>query len=323
VYYSSCRKKRNAILQKWRWNKMIAHLLAEIRSRQEKIKDLLARLEANQAKMDVEVKEMSEEIHSIRARMRALRDERTEANFVTCRTEAMVYQEETTVASQEDKEPTSKEMESEGERREVPTEEAAVEFLKKRHRGQRIAAGRRVKPTKLIRGDGESWKKLVAACRKVSCSAAVAWRKRNLFRDIRTQGNCGPRQELGDAGIMVTLRARLARRKRTFARKNQTRNQVGRRASRQPVGLKRWKRPADRSGIKYPGGRWPRDLRRDVKEQLRRRIERTTSEIHRKIIRQEVVKRATEMSTGLLKMRNWALWRGRPPPKQLKREPYA
>jgi hypothetical protein len=37
--------------------------------------------------------------------------------------------------------------------------------------------------------------------------------------------------------------------------------------------------------------------------------ERTTSEIYRKTIELEVVKRATEMSTGLLKMRNWTLWR--------------
>jgi hypothetical protein len=49
---------------------MLAHLLAEIRSGQEEMKeDLLARLEAkieaNQAKMDVKLKEMSEEIHSI------------------------------------------------------------------------------------------------------------------------------------------------------------------------------------------------------------------------------------------------------------------
>jgi hypothetical protein len=58
--------------------------------------------------------------------------------------------------------------------------------------------------------------------------------------------------------------------------------------------------------------------RRDVKEQLRRRNERTTSEIYRKIIRLEVVKRPTEMSTGLLKVRNWALWRGKPPLKRRK-----
>jgi hypothetical protein len=40
--------------------------------------------------------------------------------------------------------------------------------------------------------------------------------------------------------------------------------------------------------------------------------ERTTSEIYRKTIGLDIVKRASEMSTGLLKMRNWTLWRGRP-----------
>jgi fused signal recognition particle receptor len=126
-----------------------------------------------------------------------------EANFTTCRTETMVCQEETTVASLECQEPTSKEGESEAERREVPKEEVAVKssrVTKKRPRGRRIAAGRRVKPTKLIRGDGESRKKLVAACRKVSCRATVAWRKRSIFRDIRTQGDCGPRRKLGEIG---------------------------------------------------------------------------------------------------------------------------
>jgi hypothetical protein len=62
---------------------------------------------------------------------------------------------------------------------------------------------------------------------------------------------------------MVTLCASLARRKGTFTGKNQTRDKAGRKASRQPVGLKRWKNPADRIGIKYPGGRGSRDLRKE------------------------------------------------------------
>jgi hypothetical protein len=44
---------------------------------------------------------------------------------------------------------------------------------------------RRLKPTKLTRGNCGSREMLVAACRKVSCRAAVAWRKRNLSRKIR------------------------------------------------------------------------------------------------------------------------------------------
>jgi hypothetical protein len=89
---------------------------------------------------------------AIRARTKALRDERTEDNFNACLKETMVCQEETTVATLECQEPSPKEWESEAERQEVPTEEAAVEssrVMKKRHRGRRIAAGRREKPNEL------------------------------------------------------------------------------------------------------------------------------------------------------------------------------
>jgi hypothetical protein len=39
------------------------------------------------------------------------------------------------------------------------------------------------------------------------------------------------------------------------------------------------------------------------------------NEIYRKTIGLEVVKRAVGISSRLRKVRNWALWRGRPPPK--------
>jgi hypothetical protein len=122
-----------------------------------------------------------------------------EANFITCRTEAIVCQKEMKVASQEDKEPMSKEVDSEAERREVPKEEVAVEssrVMKKRPRGRRIAAGRCVKPTKLIRGDGESRKKLVAACRKVSCRASSS-----MAEEKPCQGYSDPGKLWTAAGI--------------------------------------------------------------------------------------------------------------------------
>jgi hypothetical protein len=93
-----------------------------------------------------------------------------------------------------------KEWESGAERQKVRMEEAAVKssgITKKRHRGRHTATGRRMKPTKKpTRGDCESRRKLVAACRKVSRCAAVAWHRRNIFRDIRTQGNCGLWEEV-------------------------------------------------------------------------------------------------------------------------------
>jgi hypothetical protein len=55
---------------------------------------------------------------------------------------------------------------------------------------------------------------LAAACRKVSRRAAVARHKGNIFRKIRTQGNCGPRKELAAAGRKMICCAKVAQRKR-------------------------------------------------------------------------------------------------------------
>jgi hypothetical protein len=114
-----------------------------------------------------------------------------------------------TEANPEKEEPSPKEMESEVERQEVPMENVAAKPVggrKKRQRGRNLTAGRRGKPTKLTRGDCESREMLVAACRKVSRRTAMAWRKRNISRKIRTQVNCGPRHELGTAGIRILTR---------------------------------------------------------------------------------------------------------------------
>jgi hypothetical protein len=98
-------------------------------------------------------------------------------------------------------------IENEVERREVPTEEASVKssgITKKRHRGRHIAAGRRREPKELTQRDWGSRGKLAAACRKVSRRAAVAWRKRNIFKTIRTRGNGGSRRKSSVAGRKIT-----------------------------------------------------------------------------------------------------------------------
>jgi hypothetical protein len=114
------------------------------------------------------------------------------------------------------KEPNPEDMQSEVEHREVPMEEAAVKSLrtmKKWHRGRHLAAGRRGEPKEPNQGDCGSWRKLAAACRKVSHHAAVAWQKGNVFRKIRTQGNCGSWKELAAARMNMTHRAGVARSK--------------------------------------------------------------------------------------------------------------
>jgi hypothetical protein len=61
------------------------------------------------------------------------------------------------------KELNLEDIKSKVEHREVPTEEAAVKSLgimKKQHRGQYLATGRREEPKELTRGDCGSWRKL-------------------------------------------------------------------------------------------------------------------------------------------------------------------
>jgi ElaB/YqjD/DUF883 family membrane-anchored ribosome-binding protein len=93
-------------------------------------------------------------------------------------------------------EPSQEMMQSAEENQEVPRDDAVVKPVrgwKRRHRGRKQAVGRRGEPKELNRGDCGSRKKLAAACRKASCRATVAWRKRNVFRKSWTHGNCGPR----------------------------------------------------------------------------------------------------------------------------------
>jgi hypothetical protein len=58
---------------------------------------------------------------------------------------------------------------------------------------------------------------------------------------------------------------------------------------------------------------------RDFKEQLRLENERTTSGIYRTTIGLKIVKRAVRISSGMRKVTDWTLWRGRAPPKRKKK----
>jgi hypothetical protein len=77
--------------------------------------------------------------------------------------------------------------------REVPVEDAIVKPVngrKKRHRGNKRAAGRRGEPKKLTQGDCGSRMQSAAACRKVPRRATVARRRRDAFKNERTQDGC-------------------------------------------------------------------------------------------------------------------------------------
>jgi hypothetical protein len=76
------------------------------------------------------------------------------------------------------------------EHQEIPKEDAAVMPVrepKKQHTVCKVVTGRRQKRTRRNRG---SRRKSVAACKRVSHCAKVAWRKINRFRRTGTQENC-------------------------------------------------------------------------------------------------------------------------------------
>jgi hypothetical protein len=56
--------------------------------------------------------------------------------------------------------------------------------------------------------------KVTVAGRRTFCHAGLAWRKRNVFRNIRIQGNRESWKKLAANGIRMTPRAKVARRRR-------------------------------------------------------------------------------------------------------------
>jgi hypothetical protein len=84
-----------------------------------------------------------------------------------------------------DLEANPEEMQPEAMHREVPKKEAAAKYsgaVKKRHRGQHLAAGPRGQPEERTRGNFGSRKKLAAACRKMTRSAEEARFKAHVVR---------------------------------------------------------------------------------------------------------------------------------------------
>jgi hypothetical protein len=191
----------------------------------------------------------------------------------------------------------------------VPDEdavEAPVRIRKRRHRGRKEAAGRRLQPKELNRGDRGSQKKLAAACRKASHRATVAWIKRNVFRKSWTCGNYGLRKEVATSIGKV---ARCARHGGEVQNGKKT-------AQRGPAGGVFKSRGG--TGRKYPtstdiGGWSSGQLSPLEKRGSIYKIRKTT-------LNTESLRSAPGMFIGLQQMRIWTLWRGRPPPKR-KKEP--
>jgi hypothetical protein len=209
-------------------------------------------------------------------------------------------------------EPREEMMQSAEEHHEVPDEgavEAPVRIRKRRHKGRKETAGRRLEPKGLNRGDRGSRKKLAAACRKASHRATVAWIKRNVFRKSWTCEFYGLRKEVTAPRKEVTAPRKEVTRCERHRRKVAQRSPTGgafehrcRRGSQYGMGRK------DPTVIDI-GGWSSRQLSPLERRGSIYKIRKTT-------LNTESLRRAPGMFIGLQQMRIWTLWRGRPPPKR-------
>jgi hypothetical protein len=201
---------------------------------------------------------------------------------------------------------------------EISLSEMSVGALRKRHRVRNLAAELRQKRKERTRGYRGSRRKVAASCRKLSGRARVAWQKRNTIRNIRTLEKCGRRKGFAAAGIRTTRCAKVAR-------------HMGR--SHEGPSVEQGRRK-DQTKIKFATGTrqgwtFERTLQVDpegstggkdpnTRRQLRLSDQKTAGPIFEKNFRLQIAKLEDGSSVGLLKIRNWTLWRGRPPPKRKK-----
>jgi hypothetical protein len=143
----------------------------------------------------------------------------------------------------------------------------------------------------------------------------VAWRKRNILRKSWTQRNCGLRKEVTAAGIKVTRRAGVARRKEIVMWRNRIRR-------RQPKN-ERSKGTRSRGVEKLLHLRKKRKTAKSIggrnrRQQPRLETTRNSNEVFGKSIGLWFGKRAAGSPVAVRKLENWTLWRGRPFSKRKK-----
>jgi hypothetical protein len=283
---------------------------------QQMLQQLLAMQEKEETNMKADLAKMKANREKIQAEMEAMRDKRMDPGKMQIQEEHQEFPKENSVVK-------------------------PVKGRKKRHRDGKPAAGRRGEPNDLTRGDCGS-EKLAAACKKITCCATVAWRKRNVLRKIVTQGNCEPRSTLTAARIMMTRHARMAWHKEKFVRKDCTTDNAEQETpKRLNDGKILRKGLVCNNGIRDQGLREQLRGRMRISDQCGRqppylRKEKTTTNgikwcnagqrshlgsegtINKKlyeIFRGRIAKQIVGTPSGLRKIRKWTLWRGRPPPK--------
>jgi hypothetical protein len=170
----------------------------------------------------------SGEQEAVVERQKIPNEEVTIHSLRACRNETAAAQE--VMEADAEKTEPGPEMKPVAEHQEVSKEEASVKSsgtMKKWHRGRHLAAGRRREPEGLNRGDCGSRRKLATAQKGIpSCSSGTA--KKDVFRKIGTQENCGPRKRLTVARRKMTRCATMAWCSENVIRKYWTRNQAKR-----------------------------------------------------------------------------------------------
>jgi hypothetical protein len=200
-------------------------------------------------------------------------------------------------AHQEEKKPTSPDRKAEAAQKdEVPAESAEVmpvgEPKKKRCRDRKLPAERRRQELKdLTWENSKPQKKLATARRGTSHRVEVA---RKMQADKKMPHRATVARRMRDIlRLNTTRRAKVARCKENSVEKNRTRDKV-------MLGtLKGWT--------------LGRDNRRNCNVTRGTRIEP-----YRKMTGHETAKRITESPVPSQNIKNWTLWRGRPPPKRKK-----
>jgi hypothetical protein len=245
------------------------------------------------------------------------------------------------------------------ERQDIRNEDAAVMPVvepRKRRRVQNLAAKSHQKRKDRTRGSHESLGKLAAACGKnVSRHATMAWRKRKLFRKSGTVENCGSRKRVTVADRRTSGNATVAGLKRNLFRRSGTQEFCGQRKELTTAGIRkihcaqvvRRKRRSDEGLSVEQGTRhnWNRNTferrtrkgrtlgrgqtmsregtnasrKPGFKEQPRFGNVRKNIWVYRTTIGTKMVKQVAGTSRRLRKIRQWTLWRDRPPPKRKKK----
>jgi hypothetical protein len=194
---------------------------ASIKSSQDLLARLEARIKTNREKDQEDLKEMGEEIKFCLAEMRStvcamwsdLKETIQHGMKVVIKPIKAGFDDTTNCNRATHTEPDPGMMQSIKEHLDIPKEDATVLPVgepKRRHRVCNLAMERCQKRKERTWGYCGSRRKSEAACKRVSCCAKMAWPKRNLFRNVQTQRKYGQWKKLG-TGERLNHHAEVAR----------------------------------------------------------------------------------------------------------------